>query len=156
MSKINPCGNCGSDDTKIVHGEAICNLGKYGKTTVGTTYVRCNNCLKNGYASTERDEEDANRSAISSWNTLNPKKELEAGTIVRVGPWCGRVVDILTSDITREKHVLVKLVKHFDIVTEVRKISEVSIASVEELSHRVNMNIEDKREELMDILDVAD
>lgn len=51
-------------------------------------------------------------------------------SIVRLGPWHGRIVDILTSDATNEKYGRVKLIKHLPGVTEIHPLSKFKSATL--------------------------
>ena len=52
------------------------------------------------------------------------------GDLIRLGPWCGRVVDILTSETTGERFARVQLLKHQPGVTEVHPVSALKSATL--------------------------
>jgi len=56
--------------------------------------------------------------------------EIKLNSIVRLGPWHGRVVDILTSDNTGEKYGRIKLIKHAPGVTEIHPFSALKLATL--------------------------
>jgi hypothetical protein len=56
--------------------------------------------------------------------------EIKLNSIVRLGPWHGRVVDILTSDSTGEKYGRIKLIKHAPGVTEIHPFSVLKPATL--------------------------
>lgn len=58
---------------------------------------------------------------------------LKIGSYIRLGPWCGRIVAVLTDDETGEKYARVKLLKHIPGVTEVHPLGDLKPATVEEL-----------------------
>ncbi len=51
------------------------------------------------------------------------QSQIAINSIVQLGPWHGRIVDILTSAATGEQYGRVKLVKHLPGVTEVHPLS---------------------------------
>ena len=53
--------------------------------------------------------------------------------LVRLGPWFGRVVDILTSCSTGEKFGRVHFAKHLPGVTEVHPLGALSPATIEQV-----------------------
>ncbi|MBN2007084.1 MAG: hypothetical protein JXA21_27280 [Anaerolineae bacterium] len=57
---------------------------------------------------------------------------ITVNSIVRLGPWHGRVVEILTSDSTGEKYARVKLIKHAPGVTEIHPFSALKVATLSE------------------------
>ncbi len=61
--------------------------------------------------------------ASESRATRQEQSQIALNSIVRLGPWHGRIVDILTSAATGEQYGRVKLVKHLPGVTEVHPLS---------------------------------
>ncbi len=62
--------------------------------------------------------------------TIAAQSQIIINSIVRLGPWHGRIVDILTSDTTDEKYGRVKLVKHLPGVTEIHPLNKFKPASL--------------------------
>ncbi len=58
------------------------------------------------------------------------QSQITINSIVRLGPWHGRIVDILTSTATGERYGRVKLVKHLPGVSEVHPLSAFKAASL--------------------------
>lgn len=61
---------------------------------------------------------------VSSWERcifIRPDK-LTINSLVRLGPWHGRIVDFLMSETTGERFARVKLLKHFTEGTEVHPV----------------------------------
>lgn len=56
--------------------------------------------------------------------------EIALNSIVRLGPWHGRVVEVLTSDSTGEKYGRIKLIKHAPGVTEIHPFSALKLATL--------------------------
>lgn len=62
--------------------------------------------------------------------TATVTADIQLNSIVRLGPWHGRVVDILTSDATGEKYCRVKLIKHAPGVTEIHPLHSLKPATL--------------------------
>jgi hypothetical protein len=63
---------------------------------------------------------------------------MEIGNLIRLGPWFGRIIDILESTTTGEKFARVKLVKHQAGITEIHPVADLAPATVEQVQQTMN------------------
>jgi hypothetical protein len=78
--------------------------------------------------------------------------QLRVGAIVRLGPWTGRIVDILVSETTGERYGRVRFVKHAAGVTEVHPLGEFKPAALKQMRREVEARraqIETAQKELL-------
>jgi hypothetical protein len=79
--------------------------------------------------------------------------ELRVGAIVRLGPWTGRLVDTLVSEITGERYGRVRFVKHAAGVTEVHPLGEFKSATLKQMRREIEARqaqIEAAQKELLE------
>lgn len=72
------------------------------------------------------------KQTMSDVDSREDANAITVNSIVRLGPWHGRVVEILTSDSTGEKYGRIKLIKHAPGVTEIHPLSALKVATLNE------------------------
>ena len=73
--------------------------------------------------------------------TMSAANKLSVGAIVRLGPWTGRLVDTLVSDITGERYGRVQFVKHAAGVTEVHPLAEFKLATLQQMQREIKARL---------------
>lgn len=78
---------------------------------------------------------------------------MQLNDLIRLGPWFGRIVGILTDDATGEKFARAKLIKHWTVVAEICPIVDLSPATEAQVQQAMNAVQERQKVEWLEILD---